>query len=254
MIDPRPILDAFALPVATLVDRRVPKTLLVENGAPTTADKRIITEGIEELRWIASLKPTLIGVAASNSPHGAYQEIAVLTATFRDKAKVPRLTELIHRAVPYPLILCALPPDGAVLSLAHKRLSQAEIGKWVLEDEVHASPAIDPSILNTVAARFLESLAIHKQNAGDLRQLYQAWIDRIIALHAGEVTGLYRNVADTTQTAVVKDALDQRGKLLMEMHSLRKQAQKERQINRRADLNLKIKALESELNQLTSQL
>ncbi len=169
-------------------------------------------------------------------------------------AKVPRLTGLIHRAVPYPLILCALSSNGAVLSLAHKRLSQAEIGKWVLEDELHDSPAIDPSNPSAVAARFLESLAIHKQNASDLRQLYQAWIDRMIALHASEVTGFYRNVADTMQTAVVKDALDQRGKLLMEMQSLRKLAQKERQLNRRADLNLKIKALESELNQLTSQL
>ncbi len=254
MTDPRPIIDAFALPPTTFVDRRVPKTLLVENGAPTAADKRLIQEGIEDLRWVASLKPALIGVAAWNSPQGVYQEIAVLTVTFRDKAKVPRLTHLIHRAIPYPLVLCAVPADGAILSLAHKRLSQAERGQFVLEDEVHASPAIDPLNPGAVAARFLESLPLHKQNAGDLRQLYQAWIDRIIALHAGEVTGLYRAVANASQTAIVKDALDQRGKLLMEMHSLRKQAQKERQINRRADLNLKIKTLETELNQLTSQL
>ena len=119
MIDPRPILDAFALPPVTLVDRRVPKTLLIENGAPTTADKKLIQDGIEEMRWIASLKPSLIGVAAWDSPQGSYQEIALLTVTFREKAKVPRLMNLIHRAIPYPLVLCALTHSGIVLSLAH---------------------------------------------------------------------------------------------------------------------------------------
>ena len=45
------------------VDRRVPD-LLLEHGAPTAADKRRIKEGIEEVQWVATLKPTTIGVPA----------------------------------------------------------------------------------------------------------------------------------------------------------------------------------------------
>ncbi|MCP5541978.1 MAG: DUF4391 domain-containing protein [Akkermansiaceae bacterium] len=254
MTDPQPILDAFALPPATLVDRRVPKTLLVENGAPTAADKRLIQDSIEELRWIASLKPNLVGIAAWTSPQGSYEEIAVLTATFREKSRVPRLTDLIHRAIPYPVVLLTLLNQSAVLSLAHKRLSQAESGKFVLEDEVHVSPPIQPESPDDVAKRFLESFPLHRQNAGDLRQLYQAWIDRIIAFRAGQVTGAFRPIADSDASAVVKDSLDRHGKLLMEIQSLRKQAAKERQLNRRADLNLKIKTLELELDQVKASL
>ena len=44
------------------VDQRVPKKLLLEHGAPTAADKRQINDGIEELLWVAALKPTTIGV------------------------------------------------------------------------------------------------------------------------------------------------------------------------------------------------
>ena len=33
------LIAALALPDDALVDRRVPKTLLIENGAPTAADK-----------------------------------------------------------------------------------------------------------------------------------------------------------------------------------------------------------------------
>jgi hypothetical protein len=58
------VIAALALPSEARVDRRVPKKLLVEQGAPTSADKRQIQEGIEELNWVAALKPSNIGVPA----------------------------------------------------------------------------------------------------------------------------------------------------------------------------------------------
>ena len=48
------LIEALRLPPSTRVDQRVPKTLLVEHGAPTAADKRQIQEGIAELRWVAT--------------------------------------------------------------------------------------------------------------------------------------------------------------------------------------------------------
>ena len=40
------IVDALGLPSEALVDARVPKKLFIEQGAPTTADKRSIQEGV----------------------------------------------------------------------------------------------------------------------------------------------------------------------------------------------------------------
>ena len=57
------LLDALDLPAAARVARRVPKTLLTEHGTPTAADKRRIAGGIEQLVWLAALKPTTAGVA-----------------------------------------------------------------------------------------------------------------------------------------------------------------------------------------------
>jgi len=51
----RDIIDALDLPSETGINRRVPKKLLVENGAPTAADKRQINEGIEELLWLTGI-------------------------------------------------------------------------------------------------------------------------------------------------------------------------------------------------------
>ena len=50
------LIAALELPPNARVDRQVPKTLLLEHGAPTAADKRRIKEGIEEVQWVATLK------------------------------------------------------------------------------------------------------------------------------------------------------------------------------------------------------
>ena len=67
-----------------------------------------------------------------------YLEIAVLRLTLRAGAKAARLVELVHRAVPYPVLLSTEQGERAGLSLAHKRWSQGEAGKTVLEGEVVA--------------------------------------------------------------------------------------------------------------------
>ncbi len=81
------LIEALDLPAGSRVNQRVPKKLLLENGAPTTADKRIISDGVEELLWLAALKPTTIGVPDYRDDVREYLEIAVLRLTLRAAAK-----------------------------------------------------------------------------------------------------------------------------------------------------------------------
>src|SRR5580704_5496838 len=94
------LIEALDLPESCRVNQRVPKKLLLENGAPTSADKRIINDSIDELLWLAALKPTTIGVPEYRDEVREYVEIAVLRLTLRNPAKATRLVELVHRAVP----------------------------------------------------------------------------------------------------------------------------------------------------------
>ena len=68
--------EALALPSNALIDRRVPKTLLIENGAFAAGDRRRIREGIGELRWLAALKPATVGIAVYRDDEREYLEIA----------------------------------------------------------------------------------------------------------------------------------------------------------------------------------
>ena len=99
---------ALALPPDALVDRRVPKTLLIEHGGFTANDRRRIREGIEELRWLAVLKPATVGIAEYRDAEREYLEIPVLKLDLRAVGRGGRLEELVHRAVPYPAVLIDL--------------------------------------------------------------------------------------------------------------------------------------------------
>lgn len=240
------IIAALALPPESRVDQRVPKKLLVENGAPTAADKRHINEGTEELLWLAALKPTTIGVPEYRDSIREYLEIAVLSLTLRPAAKAGRLVELVHRAIPYPVMLITMHGETVSLSLAHKRWSQGETGKVVIED-VRCTAGFRPDTPTAEETAFLASLALSSLPARDLFALYQGWIDRLAALEAARITGTFALPHSADRASVLRDGLDTHARLQRDIAALRAQAEKAKQINHRVELNLQIKRLEAAL-------
>ncbi|MFH0783210.1 MAG: DUF4391 domain-containing protein [Pseudomonadota bacterium] len=235
---------ALDLPAGSRVDQRVPKKLLLENGAPTAADKRLINDGIEELLWLAALKPTTISVPEYRDEVREYLEIAVLHLTLRPAAKVPRLVELVHRAVPYPLLLLTEQDDRVGLSAAHKRWSQGESGKTVLEGDIVAGDW-DTEYDGDRWPAFHDALALGKQPRTTLYLLYQGWIDTLLALQAARLTGAFSVAVNAERAALRHDALQECTRLDAEIARLRAAAVKEKQMARRVELNLELKRVEA---------
>jgi hypothetical protein len=241
-----PVINSLALPPDARVDQRVPKKLLLEHGAPTAADKRLIQDGIEEMIWVAALKPTNIAVPAFRDDVREYLEIAVLTVTLRSAGKPTRLIELIHRAIPYPLVLVEADGDTVSLSLAHKRWSQGETGKVVIEDVRRTAP-FRPDTPTAEEASFLASLALSTLPRRDLFALYQGWLDRVASLEAARITGTFPPPDSADRASVLREGLDTHARLRRDLAVLRAQAEKEKQLNRRVELNLEIKRLEAKV-------
>jgi hypothetical protein len=240
------VVEALGLPRETRVDRRVPKKLLVEQGAPTTADKRAIQDGIDDLQWLAALKPTTIAVPVFCDDVREYLEIAVVAVDFRSGAKSARLTELVHRAIPYPVLLITSDTDGVAVSVAHKRHAQNEADKVVIERVVEVK-GIQPEKLSEAEVAFLKSLLIADQPRQDLFALYEGWLARIEALTAARLSGAYVVSDEANSIARRRAALEAYSRLTREMAGLSAKAARERQMNRRVSLNLEIQRLEIEI-------
>lgn len=238
------IITALALPADTRLDQRIAKKLLLENGAPTAADRRGINEGIEDLVWVAALKPTNIGVPTFRDGTREYLEIAVLRLNLRPAAKRPRLTELVHRAVPYPVLLVTEQEGEVEISTAGKRWAQSEAGKTVL-DGAPVAVVEAPDLAHEVRAAFRSALILDRQPSASLRSLYESWEEALVALRAAKLTGAFAIPGSTQQIADRRDALAAFTRLDAEIARLRTAAARERQMARRVDLNLEIQRLQA---------
>lgn len=273
-IDAAAIVQALRLPASCRVDQRVPKKMLAEHGAPTAADRRLLTDGIEELQWIAALKPGTVAIPEHRADGREYQEVAVLSvqvrATHGKASQWMRLAELVHRAVPYPVLLIqtlvpsatATPDDGPppalaqlTLSLAHKRAAQNEAGKVVLDGELVRSELLGPDPRTaSVAGPLLEAMALDRQPHQDLMALYQGWMDCLTATETARLTGKFRLPSGPTAAAAQRDALRACQRLEQEAARLRSLAAKERQIAKQVDLNLELQRLDARLRAARAQL
>ena len=238
---------ALELPASCRVDQRIPKKLLVENGAPTAADKRNITEGIEEFQWVASLKPSTIGVPEYRDETREYLEIAVLHIALRQDAKAARIAELTHRAVPYPILLLLTAQDKLILSMAHIRWAQNEVGKGVLDGESVSVALNEPTPAPEVFSAFLQALSITRQPRENLRVLYQGWLDTLAAFQAAQLTGAFTQSQTDEQAVARRASLLACRELEQQIAALRTAAAKEKQLARQVELNLELKRVQAEL-------
>lgn len=194
------IVAALALPPQALVNRKLPKKLLAENAATTAADRRAIADGVEDITWVAALKPATVGVPAFRDDARHYLEVAVVTVTLRPNARAARLRELVHRAIPYPVALAC----GGLLSLAELRHNLSVPGKTVLDGDVLVA---DPGPVR-------DRLSVSAQPATDLAALYRGWCGLLRPLvwhaeRAAQIAELRRRAAREPRMAA-RVALTQR--------------------------------------------
>lgn len=254
-------ISALDLPTSCRVDQRVPKKMLAENGATTSPDKRLINDSIEEIQWLAALKPNTVGVSEYRDDQREYLEVAVLSITVRyapqgegaSAANKPmnttRLAELVHRAVPYPVLLLLAAPQGLFLSLAHKRSAQNEVGKVVLDGE---PTTVDVALDLTAKHPFVQALALTRQPQANLLALYQGWMDCLTAWEAVQYTGSFTMTETPAQAVTRRSALHRCRDLDLRIASLRTTVSKEKQIARQVSANLEIKALLAERQQVAT--
>lgn len=254
---PKPIaatdlVEAMALPIGSLVGQRVPKGMLVENGAATPADRKLIQDHVEALEWVAALKPTSIGVLEYRDDAREYVEIAVMKVRLRQKdgrqAKISRISELIHRAIPYPILLILDCEGGPLVSLSHVRWAQREAGQTVLDGElilvaVNSNGSDGQRVESRGVLGFMDSLKISALPRTNLKELYQGWIDVVSAWQIAAVTGTFA-LADSREIAqrrreVWRECLE----IDKRISNLKASAAKQKQMAGRVEVNMEIASL-----------
>ena len=235
------VIEALSLPQAAMLNKRLPKVLVIENGANTAADRRLIRERVRRADWVASLKPSNSGLTATGGDDGV-NEIAVVKLHCVPGTQTNRLAEIMHRAIPYHVLLVIDEGDHVVISVADKRQSLADSDKTVLEfGPVNAEPSTEDDPATSEA--MVRALAIDYVLYTDLRDLYAGWIALAIAIRAYERTGKFSVVQGTTEVAERWQRLQELERLDADMSKLQSSAKKATQMARQVELNAKLQTL-----------
>lgn len=253
------VLSALQLPSAALVDRRIPKKLLAERS-PTPADRSLVQDNVEQISWIAALKPSNVGIAPLVDSSRDYLEVSVLSTELRgiecESSKAKRLAELTHRSIPYPIMLLASSGGQLAISLSHVRRAQDGTATVVLDGPLYwalltpSRAAVDERPIHQALA----ALEVGRQRWPTFWHLYQAWIEVVVAWQAMQSSGTFTLPTSADRAEAMRRAVVRIAELQQEIESLRRAATKERQIARLAEMNQSIqrllRAVESERQQL----
>lgn len=245
--------DALAVPETCRLGKRVFKKLFHENAKLGAADKRAFREDVGAITWQYTLKPSTIPIQSYEDEHREYLEVAFLQVDLKTQRRTGRVAEVVHRAIPYPLLIVFASETLCSLSVAHKRFSHAEKEGIVAED-LTITDWIDLAAPSLIQRAFLDSLAVAKLPYTHFFAFYSALVERLIALDCARLTGKY-----TLQTA--KKANEARRVTLAACHELEvgiaarmSELKAESQFNRQVELNLEIKRLEARLASMAQTL
>ena len=99
------IYDYMAIPDSCYLRKRIYKKLFHENAKLSATDKRAFREDIDTITWQYTLKPSTIPIKPYTDKEQEYIEIAIIQVNLRAQRHTERIAEIIHRSIPYPLVV-----------------------------------------------------------------------------------------------------------------------------------------------------
>lgn len=214
----------YAWPAQTAFGRVIPKSRIYEGSGASRALQKKFVDQVERIEWTHVLRPDTLNLKAADK----VEELAVIAITLHQLDVDSAVLAAIERAIPRPLIIELRHAARARLAIAWKRPSLAASGQWVTSQ--HFFTAWGPA--DTPRTALPQAL--------NLAALYGALIDPLLPP---------RKTADEKASARV-DRAEEAGQLEREITRLEKLVARERQFNRKVELNRTLNAARKEHAQL----
>ncbi|KMP10602.1 hypothetical protein UZ36_07145 [Candidatus Nitromaritima sp. SCGC AAA799-C22] len=243
-------LDKLAIPQSCELNKPIFKKLFLDNGNLDATDKRALKEDVDKIRWLYTLKPNTINIAKYEDENLEYMEIAILQIELTNPKRLKRISGFIQKAIPYPLVLIFSHDERFCLSVADKRINQADRQRWVVED-IWTTEWIDTLKPDEKQARFIEDCNIKNLSFTHFHAFYQDLKERVIALNAANHTGQYVLNGRTgagTETRI--EGLKEIERLELAKAELKNKLKKEKQMGRQVELNSRIKNINDQIQEL----
>jgi hypothetical protein len=213
----------YQYPARTLVDKLIPKSKFYSEGGANTRVERLFIEQIESIYWANKLSSATMNIESQED----LREVQIFSVNARVEMLDIEIFRYIDKLIPSPIIFEVYFQDKVKVIAAYKRLNQADKSKVVVGDYFQT-----------------EWLPIERQDLPLFLRLSELYEFLISQLLPNKTNG--SSLAD-------KMRLNQEIALLeTRIKQLEQQLKREKQFNRKAELNINLLKLQDEYTQLTS--
>lgn len=202
--------------------KNIPKSKIYENANPSTKIKELFVKQVDKINWSYKLSPETINLPAK----GGVQEIQVFTIELKTDKLKQEVLHTIDKVIPSPILFVISFKDKIKYSAAYKRPNEADKSKWVISCYFET----DWIPKNAQSANLPVAL--------DMKSFYQQMMTILIPLNLKEGENI-----DSLITRV-----EEIQKLERECDKLEKRIKKEKQFNRKVELNAEIRKLKQKIN------
>jgi hypothetical protein len=231
------------IPERCLVNKKITKAFFKRNFELTSAEKALLDDfnAISAIDWLASVSPSESNINSYKDEQYLFEEVQVIIVHTSDsdfQKNHQRIADLIQKYIPYPILLCVRQNGIFILNACDKRINQNDSSRRTIEKKYNTEP-IEQQTPTETQQNFLNSLAFSKLDKTNLKTFYDSYIQRMIALQAAELSGLFiPRAKDRTKSDMEK--LEKIETLQKEILVLKNQAKKESQLSQRIALNTQI--------------
>lgn len=214
----------IAYPKQAAFGRVLPKNKIYEHSGATTRVKDFFVKQVEQIVWAFKLAPETIHLPA----RPGVPEIQVFSLQLKTPELHTDVLRCIDGAIPFPIVF-ELTFDGRTqVVAAYKRPNEADASRWVLSNYFASD------WLPMDSERTAMPVALH------LGGLYEQLLHRLIPLSVRPQETLTELVARVEQAQAKQRELDKTTARLG----------KEKQFNRKVEINAELRKLRTELNGL----
>jgi len=214
----------FEYPIKTKFNKLIPKNKIYEKVSINTALKDKIVKQIEKIVWLHKLSATTLNLNATDK----ITEIQVFDIELREDNLDEDVLKAIDKAIPFPIVFQLKKNDKVQIKSAYKRASESDTSKWIV-DKYFSSPWIDNSHLKEILPTVL-----------DLEKLYEVIIKELMP----NITSAKKSLKEEIETHKELEKLE---KLYEQLKAKRA---KEKQFNKKVELNTELKVLKNQISAL----
>lgn len=238
------------------VKKKLDKKMFYDYADLNKKEKNVIMKNVERMELSYLLTPSTINIQAFINDEYHIEGVMIVTVQLRGAVTdkhIQLLEEVIHGALPNPVVLTFMYNNELCVSTCVKRLNKVNKNHVVLQ-KIHRTGWFHGEEDNLIEKSFLNSMELSRLSFTNFYDFYKDIDLAVKAFQDAKFIGMFHVVKDDEERLQHDTIVKKVQEIEDEINKLRNAIKKESQFNKKVEMNIKVQQLKKELETIKSKL